>query len=73
MITTEEEKSLFVQEFENWCHTLDCIELWKERKRRHALATALSNCSQTMLVAEGLLEPQNQTSAVDLETTASQQ
>ncbi|GAN11650.1 hypothetical protein MAM1_0777c11229 [Mucor ambiguus] len=80
----EAEQSRLLQEFESWCLTLNCKEFWKERKRKYALATAASNCSEAvdnLLVSDsqGLLESQNQTSAVELptphpaqETTASQ-
>ncbi|KAL0141956.1 hypothetical protein V8B55DRAFT_1595848 [Mucor lusitanicus] len=59
---SEAEQPRLLQEFENWCLTLDCTAFWKERKRTYALETAASNCSEVinkMLVSDsqGLLEP----------------
>ncbi|KAI7868055.1 uncharacterized protein EV154DRAFT_488204 [Mucor mucedo] len=81
---SEEDHSRLLEEFENWCLTLDCTVFWKERQRIHALETTASNCSQVindMLLSDSqsLLEPQNQSPTVESptprptqETTASQ-
>jgi hypothetical protein len=45
---SEAEQSRLLQEFENWCLTLDCTAFWKERKRKYALETAASNCSEVI-------------------------
>lgn len=67
------EQSRLLQEFENWCLTLDYTEIWKERKRKYVLAAAAANCSEAidkMLVSDsqGLVELQNQTPTTELQT-----
>ncbi|ORX58154.1 hypothetical protein DM01DRAFT_1269920, partial [Hesseltinella vesiculosa] len=51
----KENRSSLLEGFANYRGTLDCTELWKERRRTFALATTASNCSEVvnqMLMAD---------------------
>ncbi|KAG0743149.1 hypothetical protein G6F35_004978 [Rhizopus arrhizus] len=52
------------------CHTVDCTEFWKKRKREFSLTTASANCSEIMNQmllsdSQSLVEPLNQTQTTE--------